>query len=91
MAGPGISTPDAAATPPATAAETGRIFPLQQTPPTAIRRHLPFASMKPPFAPPDDYHHFSTPARPAASAVSAADQLPDAVVVKSTVGFRFHC
>ncbi|XP_073032797.1 transcription factor E2FA-like [Primulina eburnea] len=84
MAGTGISTRDAAATPPAPAAENGRIFPLQQTPPTAIRRHLPFASMKPPFAPPDDYHHFSTPARAAASSGSAADQLPDAVVVKST-------
>ncbi|XP_073017609.1 transcription factor E2FA-like [Primulina eburnea] len=80
MAGPR----DEAATPPATAAENGRIFPLQLTPPTAIRRHLPFASMKPPFTQPDDYHHFSTPARAAASAVTAADQLLDAVVVKST-------
>ncbi|KZV48983.1 hypothetical protein F511_09579 [Dorcoceras hygrometricum] len=84
MAGPGISTRDGAATPPSTAAENGRIIPLQHTPPTAIRRHLPFASMKPPFAPPDDYHHFSTPARAAASDGSTADQLPDAIVVKST-------
>lgn len=89
MAGPGISVRDAAGTPPAPAEENGRIVPLQQTPPTGIRRHLPFASMKPPFSLPDDYHHFSTPARAAASNDSAADQLPDAVVVKSIVGPPF--
>ncbi|KAI3447390.1 hypothetical protein Pfo_004055 [Paulownia fortunei] len=77
MAGPGAPTSDAGATPPAAAAENGQILLQQQTPPTMIRRHLPFASMKPPFLPPDDYHRFPTPAR------AATDHLPEAIVVKS--------
>ncbi|KAK4432619.1 Transcription factor E2FA [Sesamum alatum] len=76
MAGIGARTGDAGATPPAVA-ENGQILCQQQTLPTIIRRHLPFASMKPPFVPPDDYHRFSNPAR------SAADHLPEATIVKS--------
>ncbi|KAI3443336.1 hypothetical protein Pfo_000001 [Paulownia fortunei] len=78
MAGHGAPNRDAAATPPA-AASNGQILHQQQTPPTAIRRHLPFASMKPPFVSPDDYHRFSTPARAAA----VADHPPEAIVIKS--------
>ncbi|KAL0309436.1 UNVERIFIED_CONTAM: Transcription factor E2FA [Sesamum radiatum] len=66
MAGRGAPNRDAAATPQA-AGSNGQILHHQQTPPTSIRRHLPFASMKPPFVSPDDYHRFSTPARAAAS------------------------
>ncbi|KAL0333542.1 UNVERIFIED_CONTAM: Transcription factor E2FA [Sesamum angustifolium] len=78
MAGLGARTGDSGATPPAAAAN-GKILCKQQTQPTMIRRHLPFASMKPPFVLPDDYHRFSTPAR------AAADLPPEAVIVKSTV------
>ncbi|KAL0337073.1 UNVERIFIED_CONTAM: Transcription factor E2FA [Sesamum calycinum] len=77
MAGLGARTGDSGATPPAAAAN-GKILCKQQTQPTMIRRHLPFASMKPPFVLPDDYHRFSTPAR------AAADLPPEAVIVKST-------
>lgn len=87
MAGRGAPKRDAAATPPpAAAAANGQILRQQQTPPTAIRRHLPFASMKPPFIPADDYHRFSTPARAAAA---AADHPPEAIIVKSPVGSEF--
>ncbi|KAL8039874.1 hypothetical protein ABFX02_10G064900 [Erythranthe guttata] len=74
----------AAATPPAS---NGQILHQQQTPPASIRRHLPFASMKPPFVSSDDYHRFSTPARAAAAA--SADHAPEAIVVKSPVGSQF--
>ncbi|KAL0426608.1 UNVERIFIED_CONTAM: Transcription factor E2FA [Sesamum latifolium] len=77
MAGLGARTGDSGATPPA-AATNGQIVCKQQTPATMIRRHLPFASMKPPFVLPDDYHRFSTPAR------AAADHPPEAIIVKST-------
>ncbi|KAK6152253.1 hypothetical protein DH2020_014888 [Rehmannia glutinosa] len=79
MAGPGAPAHDEVATPPAVAATAanGQIAPQQRTPPTMIRRQLPFSSMKPPFVPPDDYHRFSTPAR------AVADYLPEAIVVKS--------
>ncbi|KAK4480893.1 hypothetical protein RD792_011747, partial [Penstemon davidsonii] len=81
MAGPGAPTRDAEATPPA-ASTNGQILRHQQQPPPPppIRRYLPFASMKPPFVPSDDYHRFSTPTRPSAS---AADHQPEAIVVKS--------
>ncbi|XP_015898821.1 transcription factor E2FA isoform X1 [Ziziphus jujuba] len=42
-----------------------------------LRRHLAFASTKPPFLPPDDYHRFSGDAH------RAADQEPEAIVVRS--------
>ncbi|PON97398.1 E2F Family [Trema orientale] len=42
-----------------------------------LRRHLAFTSTKPPFVPPDDYHRFSGDAR------RAADQEPEAIVVRS--------
>lgn len=80
MAGRGAPNRDAAATPQA-AGSNGQILHHQQTPPTSIRRHLPFASMKPPFVSPDDYHRFSTPAR----AATSADHPPEAIVVKSPV------
>lgn len=78
MAGLGARTGDSGATPPAAAA-SGQILCKQQTPPKMIGRHLAFASMKPPFVLPDDYHRFSTPAR------AAADHPPEAIIVKSTV------
>ncbi|KAL6559102.1 E2F transcription factor 3 [Orobanche hederae] len=80
MAGRGAPTREAAQTPPAKTASNGQIFCQQKTPPPTIRRHLPFASMKPPFVSPDDYHRFSTPAR---AASTAADHPPEAVVIKS--------
>ncbi|GFQ04498.1 transcription factor e2fa [Phtheirospermum japonicum] len=80
MAGRGAPNRDAAATPPPAAAANGQILRHQQTPPTTIRRHLPFSSMKPPFVSPDDYHRFSTPAR----AATAADHPPEAIVIKSS-------
>ncbi|XP_022866679.1 transcription factor E2FA-like isoform X1 [Olea europaea var. sylvestris] len=79
MTGQEAPTREAVPTPPA-AAGNGQIIYQQQTPPTAIRRHLPFESMKPPFAPHDDYHHFCTPGRAPASSSSHPS---DAVVVKS--------
>lgn len=79
MAARGTPSRDAAATPPA-AASNGQILHQHQTPPPTIRRHLPFASMKPPFVSPDDYHRFSTPSRAAAA---AADHLSEAIVIKS--------
>ncbi|KAL6507796.1 E2F transcription factor 3 [Orobanche gracilis] len=79
MAGRGAPSREAAQTPPAKTASNGQIFCQQKTPPPTIRRHLPFASMKPPFVSPDDYHQFSMPAR----AASAADHPPEAVVIKS--------
>lgn len=84
MAARGTPSRDAAATPPA-AASNGQILHQQLTPPPAIRRHLPFATMKPPFVAPDDYHRFSTPGRAAAA---AADHLSEAVVIKSPVRLR---
>lgn len=97
MAGRGAPSREAAQTPPAKTASNGQIFCQQKTPPPTIRRHLPFASMKPPFVSPDDYHRFSTPAR-AASAAAAADHPPEAVFIKSPVRFTnlapcflFHC
>ncbi|XP_054800447.1 transcription factor E2FA isoform X1 [Prosopis cineraria] len=48
----------------------------QNRPP--LKRHLAFASTKPPFVPPDDYHSFSSP-----NSRRAADQEPEAVVVRS--------
>ncbi|KAL8517640.1 hypothetical protein ACS0TY_015759 [Phlomoides rotata] len=77
MAGRGAPNRGAATPPPA--ASNGRILHQQQTPPSTIRRHLPFASMKPPFVAPDDYHRFTTPS----GATAAADHPPDAIVVKS--------
>ncbi|XP_011077793.1 transcription factor E2FA isoform X2 [Sesamum indicum] len=77
MAGLGARTGDSGATPPA-AAVSGQILSKQQTPPKMIGRHLAFASMKPPFVLPDDYHRFSTPPR------AAADHPPEAIIVKST-------
>ncbi|KAK6131614.1 hypothetical protein DH2020_034628 [Rehmannia glutinosa] len=79
MAGRGAPNRDVAATPPAAPARNGQILHHQQTPPTTIRRHLPFASMRPPFVSPDDYHRFSTPAR----AGGGGDHPPEAIVVKS--------
>ncbi|KAL3642756.1 E2F transcription factor 3 [Castilleja foliolosa] len=76
MAGRGA--PNRGATPPPPPATNGQILHRQQTPPTKIRRHLPFSSMKPPFVSPDDYHRFSTPARAA-----TADHPPEAIVIKS--------
>ncbi|KAG8376828.1 hypothetical protein BUALT_Bualt09G0104400 [Buddleja alternifolia] len=78
MAAHGAPRRNSAATPPA-AASNGQILRQQHTPPAAIRRHLPFASMKPPFVRPDDYHRFSTPARASAS----ADHLSEAIIVSS--------
>ncbi|KAL3839368.1 hypothetical protein ACJIZ3_023959 [Penstemon smallii] len=77
MAGPGAPTRDAEATP-----TNGQILrhQQQQPPPPTIRRYLPFASMKPPFVPSDDYHRFSTPT---CTSASAADHQPEAIVVKS--------
>ncbi|XP_057778352.1 transcription factor E2FA-like isoform X2 [Salvia miltiorrhiza] len=77
MAARATPSRDAAATPPA-APSNVQILHHQQTPPPTIRRHLPFASMKPPFVSPDDYHRFSTPSR------AAADHLSEAVVIKSS-------
>ncbi|XP_028784797.1 transcription factor E2FA isoform X2 [Neltuma alba] len=48
----------------------------QNRPP--LKRHLVFASTKPPFVPPDDYHSFSSP-----NSRRAADQEHEAVVVRS--------
>ncbi|KAK6145734.1 hypothetical protein DH2020_022554 [Rehmannia glutinosa] len=88
MAGRGAPNRDVAATPPAAPARNGQILHQQQTPPTTIRRHLPFASMRPPFVSPDDYHRFSTPARAAAAA--GGDHPPEAIVVKSLVCSSFN-
>ncbi|KAK6147334.1 hypothetical protein DH2020_018246 [Rehmannia glutinosa] len=88
MAGRGAPNRDVAATPPAAPARNGQILHQQQTPPTTIRRHLPFASMRPPFVSPDDYHRFSTPARAAAAA--GGDHPPEAIVVKSPVRKPFN-
>lgn len=52
--------------------------------PPSIKRHLQFASMKPPFVPHEDYHRFSSGD---ARKVSAADREAEAIVVKSTVRF----
>lgn len=51
---------------------------VQNRPP--LKRHLAFASTKPPFVPPDDYHSFS-----ASDSRRAADQEAEAVVVRSPV------
>ncbi|KAK1563745.1 hypothetical protein Q3G72_032116 [Acer saccharum] len=58
--------------------------PPHHPPPSApivppIRRHLAFVTTKPPFVPSDDYHRFSSPA----TTRRAADQEPEAVVVRS--------
>ncbi|XP_038701654.1 transcription factor E2FA-like [Tripterygium wilfordii] len=44
-----------------------------------MRRHLAFMPMKPPFAVPDDYHHFSS----GSVARRLADQEPETIVVRS--------
>lgn len=46
-----------------------------------IKRHLQFASMKPPFAPPEDYYRFG-------DSRSLADHEPEAIIVKSTPSKR---
>lgn len=46
-----------------------------------MRRHLLFESNKPPFFPPADYHQFS------GGAQRAADQEPEAIVVRSPVSY----
>ncbi|XP_030548649.1 transcription factor E2FA isoform X2 [Rhodamnia argentea] len=72
MAG-GSGTPNRPAPP--QAAAPGQIF----QPP---KRHLAFATTKPPFVPPDDYHRFSS--SPADARRSAgADHEADAIVVRS--------
>ncbi|KAJ1385790.1 Winged helix-like DNA-binding domain superfamily [Sesbania bispinosa] len=43
-----------------------------------LKRHLAFASTKPPFAPPDDYHSFAS-----VESRRVADHEPEAVVVRS--------
>lgn len=53
--------------------------------PQPIKRHLQFASMKPPFVPPEDYHRFSS--GDARRVAATADQEAEAIVVKSTVRF----
>ncbi|KAK6926525.1 E2F/DP family, winged-helix DNA-binding domain [Dillenia turbinata] len=50
-----------------------------QPPGQMLKRQLPFTSMKPPFAPPDDYHHFSSSDLSRVSSNHDAD----AIVVKS--------
>lgn len=65
--------------------------PQQQHPASAgpivppIKRHLAFVSTKPPFAPSDDYHRFSS----AVTTRRAVDQEPEAVVVRSSVSSFF--
>lgn len=81
MTGQEAPTREAVPTPPA-AAGNGQIIYQQQTPPTAIRRHLPFESMKLPVAPHDDYHRFSIPGQAPAF---SSNHPPDAIVVKSPV------
>ncbi|CAK7341981.1 unnamed protein product [Dovyalis caffra] len=44
-----------------------------------LTRHLAFATMKPPFVPPDDYHRFSSPS----TSRVAADRDAEAIVVRS--------
>ncbi|KAJ1696268.1 hypothetical protein LUZ63_004780 [Rhynchospora breviuscula] len=51
-----------------------------------IRRHAPFASSRPPFAAPDEYHRFTNGAASASDArhvSSPADDMVDALVVKT--------
>ncbi|KDP36136.1 hypothetical protein JCGZ_08780 [Jatropha curcas] len=60
--------------PPATAASSPPQGPI--LPP--LRRHLAFATMKPPFVPPDDYHRFSSPSKN-----KAADREVEGIVVRS--------
>ena len=62
--------------PVATAAPSGPILP-------PLARHLAFATMKPPFLPPDDYHRFSSPS----TSRVAADRDAEAIVVRSPVRF----
>nr|GLL46105.1 transcription factor E2FA-like [Ipomoea trifida] len=50
--------------------------------PRPTRRHLAFASMKPPFVPPEDYHRFSTPGADVGLAAGNNHQ-PEAIIVKS--------
>ncbi|XP_057423302.1 transcription factor E2FA [Lotus japonicus] len=59
--------------------------PLQPPNRPPLKRHLAFASTKPPFAPPDDYHTFSAAATTAAGPDSrrGAHHEPEAVVVRS--------
>ncbi|KAI5560762.1 hypothetical protein BDE02_16G068600 [Populus trichocarpa] len=58
--------------PAATAPPSGSILP-------PLARHLAFATMKPPFLPPDDYHRFSSPS----TSRVAADRDAEAIVVRS--------
>ncbi|KAJ9181317.1 hypothetical protein P3X46_009457 [Hevea brasiliensis] len=44
-----------------------------------LRRHLAFATMKPPFVPPDDYHRFTSPTTNRA----AADREAEGILVRS--------
>ncbi|WMV06983.1 hypothetical protein MTR67_000368 [Solanum verrucosum] len=46
-----------------------------------IKRYLPFASMRPPFVTPEDYHRFSIPG--VDSRIGSASLQPEAIVVKS--------
>jgi len=64
--------------PAATAPPSGSIFP-------PLARHVAFATMKPPFLPPDDYHRFSSPS----TSRVAADRDAEAIVVRSPVRFSF--
>jgi transcription factor E2F3 len=64
--------------PAATAPPSGSILP-------PLARHLAFATMKPPFLPPDDYHRFSSPS----TSRVAADRDAEAIVVRSPVRFSF--
>ncbi|RAL44636.1 unnamed protein product [Cuscuta campestris] len=55
----GSRTPATVAAPPLAPPAANGVAGTQIPRPT--RRHLAFASMKPPFVPPDDYHQFSSP------------------------------
>jgi transcription factor E2F3 len=50
-----------------------------------LTRQLAFATMKPSFVPPDDYHRFSSPS----TSRVTADRDAEAIVVRSPVRFNF--
>lgn len=54
-----------------------------------IKRYLPFASMRPPFVTPEDYHRFSIPG--VDSRIGSASLQPEAIVVKSPVSLLDSC
>ncbi|CAH9078881.1 unnamed protein product [Cuscuta epithymum] len=81
MSGSGTPTKAAAPPPPAVAAQTTNGVPGAQIP-RPTRRHLAFASMKPPFLPPEDYHRFSTPGADSGFATGIGHQA-EALIVKS--------